>query len=41
LQKIVDDLQAAKKALEDQKKADAPPAKDNARMPVDAKDGAK
>src|SRR4030088_3425304 len=40
LQKIVDDLQAAKKALEDQKKADAPPAKDNARMPVDAKDGA-
>ena len=42
LQKIVDDLQAAqKKAPEDQKKADAPPAKDNARMPVDAKDGAK
>ena len=42
LQKIVDDLQAAQKnALEDQKKADAPPAKDNARMPVDAKDGAK
>jgi hypothetical protein len=43
LQKIVDDLQAAqKKALEDQKKkTDAPPAKDNARMPVDAKDGAK
>ncbi len=42
LQKIVDDLQAAqKKAPEDQKKADAPPAKDNARMPVDAKEGAK
>ena len=43
LQKIVDDLQAAqKKALEDQKKkTDAPPAKEHARMPVDAKDGAK
>src|SRR5258707_15389709 len=41
LQKIVDDLQAAQKtALEDQKKADAPPAKDNARRPLDAKDGA-
>src|SRR5450631_720557 len=41
LQKIVDDLQAAqKKALEDQnKKADAPPAKDNA--PPAAKDGGK
>jgi hypothetical protein len=37
LQKIVDDLQAAqKKALEDQKKkTDAPPAKDNARVPMD------
>jgi len=42
LQKIVDDLQAAqKKVAGDQNKADAPPAKDNARMPVDAKDGAK
>jgi hypothetical protein len=37
LQKIVDDLQAAqKKALEDQKKkTDAPPAKDNERVPMD------
>ena len=36
LQKIVDDLQAAQKnAAGDQKKADAPPAKDNARMPVE------
>src|ERR1700738_609077 len=37
LQKIVDDLQAAqRKALEDQKKkTDAPPAKDNARVPMD------
>jgi prefoldin subunit 5 len=39
LQKIVDDLQAAqKKALEDQKKTDASPAKD---APPAAKDGAK
>jgi hypothetical protein len=42
LQKIVDDLQAAqKKAIEDRKKADEPPAKDNARMPSAAKDGTK
>jgi prefoldin subunit 5 len=40
LQKIADDLQTAqKKTLEDQKKAAAPPAKDNA--PPAAKDGAK
>jgi prefoldin subunit 5 len=39
LQKIVDDLQAAqKKALEDQKKTDAPPTKD---APPAAKEGAK
>jgi hypothetical protein len=40
LQKMVDDLQAAqKKMLEDQKKADGPPARDNA-APA-AKDGKK
>jgi prefoldin subunit 5 len=39
LQKIVDDLQAAqKKAVEDSKKADAPPPKDGAAA---AKDGAR
>jgi TolA-binding protein len=40
LQKIVDDLQAAqKKMAEDQKKADAPPAKEGA--PAATKDGVK
>ena len=40
LQKAVDDLQAAqKKAIEDQKKADKPPAKDGA--PAVAKEGSK
>jgi prefoldin subunit 5 len=38
LQKTVDDLRAAqKKTMEDQKKADAPPAKDNAGAAKDAK----
>ena len=36
LQKIVDELQAAKKAADDQKKAAAPPAKDNVPAAKDA-----
>src|SRR6202171_1118692 len=42
LQKTVDDLRPAqKKTMEDQKKADAPPAKDNAGAAKDAKPDAK
>ena len=42
LQKTVEDLRAVqKKTMEDQKKADAPPAKDNAGAAKDAKPDAK